>query len=286
MTMTGQQPDSKTVNGLKPVQYDGIHLLLDPTLIDPAPWPAQLATPWLCLDGATPIPSSPNTRVYRGTLGNTTVYLKQFLDRNRTDRFKNLFRRHRAVRALGNDLMLRKAGFSAPQPVIFGYRAGWLTPRNYFYVTRALQGYRDLYTTMTDFSASSPSRRNRLIQCLATTIGRLHKAGFFHGDLRPGNVMIRDDDSPDIALLDNERTRRYRRLPTHQRVKNLTQLNMLLSPHVKVRHRLYFFAIYCRVANINNRRKLLAQVVAKTRYRLTRMVRQGRLANEDLLFLE
>ena len=57
-------------------------------------------------------------------------------------------------------------------------------------------------------------------------IGRFHAAGFSHGDLRWGNVLIKSPESeqPVFIYLDNDRTKKYRKLPDRLRLKNLVQL--------------------------------------------------------------
>ena len=124
--------------------------------------------------------------------------------------------------------------------------------------------------------------RQRL-RALAIAVAQLHRAGFSHGDLRPGNVLAKQDAQGNWhwAYLDNERTQQHRRLPMKLRKKNLVQLNMLRSPNLTRRDRLFFFLCYGQHFPDIDQRKLLSRITNTTRQRLDRLVRRGRLSAEE-----
>ena len=74
-------------------------------------------------------------------------------------------------------------------------------------------------------------KRGALIYKAGHEIGRLHRAGIFHGDLRVGNLIIEGyGPAAKIYFIDNERTMRYGILSADKRLKNLVQLNMVGLP--------------------------------------------------------
>ena len=65
------------------------------------------------------------------------------------------------------------------------------------------------------------------------------------------------------------------------RKKNLVQLNMLRSPNLTRRDRLFFFLCYGQHFPDIDQRKLLSRITNTTRQRLDRLVRRGRLSAEE-----
>lgn len=235
------------------------------------------------------IPSSRHARVLRGTVrtrdGETlTAYLKEFSNRSRLQRLKSLFRGSYAWRAARADDRLRTAGFLAPELLAYGCRRLGPVKRARFTLTRGFDDHFNLDQVAASWPDLSRRTQRRILARLAREVGRLHRAGFSHGDLRPGNVMLRIGDGEEIsvAFLDNERTRKYHRLASRLRIKNLVQLNMLLSPHIGARERLFFFLRYCRTAGIEKRRRLLARVRNKTLRRLRDLAVRGRIARNAI----
>jgi hypothetical protein len=108
----------------------------------------------------------------------------------------------------------------------------------------------------------------------------MHAAGIFHGDLRLGNILARKEKSGwHFFLIDNERTRKFRRLPSHLRLKNLVQANILISDCVTKTDRMRFFKSYLQKnVNIQNGHRKLAKIVdAKTSDRLRTKLPTSRL---------
>jgi tRNA A-37 threonylcarbamoyl transferase component Bud32 len=56
-------------------------------------------------------------------------------------------------------------------------------------------------------------------------VGRMHAQNIFHGDLRFGNILVKQENEKFIFfLLDNERTKKFKKLPHRLRLKNLVQI--------------------------------------------------------------
>ena len=112
--------------------------------------------------------------------------------------------------------------------------------------------------------------KRKFLQHLGMTVGRMHHLGIFQGDLRPGNVLVQHGDPPIISLIDNERTRKYEKLPDRKRVKNLVQINLSLVPAITRSDRARFFSAYLEENRDlkNDKKKWQEMVLSKTRSRM------------------
>ncbi|MHC4640884.1 MAG: lipopolysaccharide kinase InaA family protein [Planctomycetota bacterium] len=223
--------------------------------------------------------SSRFARVFKCSVGFAgrchNLYLKQYLYRSIWDFIKHLFRDSRAKRAFTASLTLAEKGFCAPQVIAAGQRKyGPFCTAN-FLITRALDDARDIYTCFdNNWLKQSPDvlrDKRRFIKALGETIGRMHSAGIFHGDMRAGNVFAKKSGRNwQFFFLDNERTKRFRRLPQRLRLKNLVQINMLLAKSITNTDRMRFFDSYIEQdTSIKHKYKNLAEkIIARTRKRL------------------
>ena len=169
------------------------------------------------------------------------LYFKEFLPRSPLERLKNLLRGSRASRARVNDEALRQAGFNAAVNVVWGP-----LPKNREYlISRAVEGQGVtlwLRETLQDRSGATLGLRRALLTELGVFIGRLHAAGFIHGDLRANNVLAAQKEQQfSFSLIDNERTRQYSPPPGRGLLRNLMQLNMLLPSDLSRTDRWRFF---------------------------------------------
>lgn len=229
----------------------------------------------------TPILSSPFARVNKFNVTfdglEKQVYLKQYLYRSTWDFIKHLVRSSRARRAFKASLMLERNGFEAPVIVAMGeYKSSFLDRGN-FLVTLEVEDAKHIYKFIPKSSENLTTEQLRgkreLIRAFGHTVGRMHAASIFHGDLRLGNVLVRREKSGwHLFFIDNERTRQFRRLPARLRLKNLVQANMLISGCITRTDRMRFLNAYLSLnPSIQNRRAFWAKkVVAKTSHRLSR----------------
>jgi serine/threonine protein kinase len=225
------------------------------------------------------VDASEYARVYKCSVGFggrcQNVYLKQFFCRSAWDFVKHLFRPSRARRAFRASLMLAEQGFCVPEIVALGERKYGPVCTSNFLITRELAGAGDLYVCFKNsWQKQTPDALNdkrQFIRALGETVGRMHREGIFHGDLRAGNVFAKSSDSTwQFFFLDNERTRKLTLLPQRLRIKNLVQVNMLQSETISNTDRMRFFASYLEQnGDVRSRWKDLARkVVVKTRRRL------------------
>ena len=150
---------------------------------------------------------------------------------------------------------LRAAGFGAPVAVVAARRRG-----DGVLATRDTGGD-DLVATIT--RAGDRRAKRALLRALGAEIGRLHAAGFVHGDLVPPNVRVVDGR---FVLLDNDRTRRSAVLVSLAARRNLVQLGRFVVPGVTVTDRARVLAEYAAARGLSDaaRRRLARWLVAKT----------------------
>ena len=227
----------------------------------------------------TPVPSSKFTSVCKFIVRfgdvERVIYFKEYFCRSTWDFVKHLFRPSRARRALKAAFMLAANGFESPAIIAMGQcRFVFFTMRN-FVATLEVESARSVYQIIADKQYSPNTGQFRIKRSLAgsfgRTIGRMHAIGIFHGDLRLGNVLVRkEQDSWRFFFLDNERTKKFRRLPARLRLKNLVQINMFKPRLASDTDRMRFFKEYWAENKKSKVEKavLIKKVLNKTSRRL------------------
>lgn len=233
-----------------------IHLLLNDSL--PPGWE------W--------VHSSANSIVAR-RLRPSTVYYKEFLSRSSCERMKGLLRGSRSQRAVVRGEMLKQRGFHTPAILCWGEKGH----RN-FMITEGLSAV-SLSSYMEEnwiptLSGTELLTKKDIIEKLGKEVGKLHKAGICHGDLRLSNILVKERGQ-DIVFyfIDNERTLLFKKIPRKLIVKNLVQLNMIFLPGVSRQDRLRFFAAYNEMYDrftAGKKMTLMVEVQKRTTERLAR----------------
>ncbi len=226
------------------------------------------------------IPSSDFTGVYRGILNfHGRVYrliLKRYNHRSVIDLLKHLFRPGRAERAFSASIILSQHGIPSPPVIVLGLKKLGPLPLDSFLITEEITDAQDIHAwiTCTWLNASDPVQavRRDFIRSLGSTIGRMHAAGIFHGDLRPGNILARREYERWVFyLLDNERTCQYLCLPDRLRRKNLHQIGMFPIGLSRTDRWRFYRAYLAENPSLNPQKKSLARYVeAITSARLAR----------------
>jgi len=226
------------------------------------------------------VQSSDYTRVFKGTVPfddrEQWLYFKRYLCRSAADFIKHLFRPSRARRAFNASLMLRQNRLDVPAVVgLFEQRRGPFCTDNSL-LTEEVEGGRSMVDVLNDLRRDSSDgalvRKRALIRAFAETVGRMHARGIFHGDLRLGNVLAVDEGGNwRFFFIDNERTKKFHRLPSRLRLKNLVQVNLFIHG-ISDTDRLRFFGSYLAVSPTIQKhyRRWARKIIAKTDKRLSR----------------
>jgi tRNA A-37 threonylcarbamoyl transferase component Bud32 len=84
-----------------------------------------------------------------------------------------------------------------------------------------------------------------LTRCLARLIARSHQCGFQHGDMHPGNILVRRRDGHfEIFFVDLHKVHIGRTVSQRQAVRNLAQLNQWFRSHATRTQRRRFLKDY------------------------------------------
>lgn len=200
----------------------------------------------------TPVRSSGFARVHKFTVRfdgvGRRIYFKQYFCRSAWDFIKHLVRASRAKRAFKASEVLTENGFEAPAVIAMGEcKSGFFNTRN-FLVTLEVENAEQICQlipgSLENLAGKQLQGKCELVRAFGQTVGRMHRAGIFHGDLRLGNVLARQEkNSWRFFFIDNERTRKFWRLPARLRLKNLVQINMFRDGITNT-DRLRFFKAY------------------------------------------
>ena len=211
-----------------------------------------------------------------------TTYLKRIDFKSPRDIIKQQLSQSRSIKAFEAELLLQSLGFEVPTTLITGWRRQFLFKDKFFTLSSALSDYEDLYITAKQVGEQSSVQKRDFIKQLSTTIARMHQKNIGHGDLRPGNIMCKYTDTWHFSFIDNERTRRHRKLPEKIRIKNLVQLNLLISSDISKTDRQRFFDNYSTLCFGKTNKDLLKKVLKKTHKRLKIMLDKQKIEAADL----
>jgi tRNA A-37 threonylcarbamoyl transferase component Bud32 len=235
----------------------------------------------------TAIRSSKFARVYKLTIrfddGDKVVYFKQYLCRSAWDFIKDCVRANRAERAFKAAEMLGKNGFDAPAIIAMGKYRGGLFHTTNFLVTLEIEDAKQIYRFISDSKLAARGKRE-LIRAFGQTIGKMHAKGVFHGDLRLGNILAKQDkDQWRFFFIDNERTKKFNHLPARLRLKNLVQVNIFRLATISNTDRSRFFKEYWAQNKESNieRTMLIKKVLKKTSRRLRKKDESRRISNSS-----
>ena len=222
------------------------------------------------------VKSSPNSIVARCS-GPPAAYYKEYLKRSPLELFIGFFRGARCKRARVKGEKLIKIGFHSPAIYCWGNKK----LRN-FMVTEGIDALGlGMYINQNwrpPLSIEKIYAKRKIIKKLGQEIGRLHKVGIYHGDLRLNNILLEQKKAEiKFYFIDNERNYTFKKIPRRLIEKNLVQVNMVFPLYVNRQDRLRFFkaysSVYPRFAGIEAIR-LLEKVQKRTIKRLTKVTRR------------
>jgi len=168
------------------------------------------------------------------------LFVKHFDPPAGWERLKSWFRRTRLSRTERITIALRAAGFSVPPILLHGLHR---ESRREVIVTARAEGDGPILA-LRGLDGSIEAKR-AVLCALGTEVGRLHGAGFIHGDLTPFNIRIVVDEPPRFAFIDNERTRRNAVIARRRRrLRNLVQLGRFALPGITRSDRMRVFRAY------------------------------------------
>jgi serine/threonine protein kinase len=196
-----------------------------------------------------------------------TVIVKCFHPGFPLRRAASWFLPSRALKCLRAAILIESAGVGTAAPLAVLQGGGWKNRGVSYYVTEEIARSRSLRALLkdiqTDFSRKEArALKFRLLAGAAQLFYRSHAARIYHRDLKGGNILVRDWQSPEwgLLLVDLDGVSRMRRLWQSRRIKNLVQLCRIRR--WDARDRLYFLKNYCdRFSLAKAERKILTRKV-------------------------
>ncbi len=192
---------------------------------------------------AKKVPCSKTAIVYHLSSPADCFY-KEFLSRSYMERIKAFFKVSRSRRYIKQTELLKANHFNSPEVLAAGELDG-----SEFVVSRAVPGVSfGSYLCALLRRPKDPEHlrwKRLLLSSVGELVGRLHAAGFIHGDLRPNNIVLEVNNGlPKWFLIDNERNQQCNSLSKEDIVKNLVQIMMFHSVDMTLTDRRRFFKAY------------------------------------------
>lgn len=227
--------------------------------------------------GVERVKGSKSTRIWKVNWEGGPIIIKFFDIRGIRD--KLFFRKSRAWRAMSGDMLLSQNGFLVPGIIAQGDLVRHFRLVDNFLISEWIEGL-NTYAYMRAFYApplSDEALQNKriAIKSAGHLIGRMHKNGIFHGDLRPGNIIIKAGDNRSFYFIDNERTKYFSGgIPMRLRKKNLIQINMIVMPQITFTDRMRFFKAYLseNPELMTIAKDLIRTIFLKTKKRLSKKI--------------
>lgn len=185
-----------------------------------------------------PIESSRNTFVFRFEHNGQAYYSKTYTHLSAGRMLKDALRGIWSERVVRIQNKMRKHGFAVPEIVCYGRRK-----------MRGTIIYREVAgKSLVEWQRElANDRLEQVFAALGHCVGRLHREGFFHGDLHLGNIFCEKPDRPVFVFIDNDRSKHRPLLPCLPRRKNLARLLYSLEYYRSDAERFWhpFYKAYC-----------------------------------------
>lgn len=174
-------------------------------------------------------------------------------------------------------LLLISKGLPTPRPVVLLERRLYGILQRSYLVTEFLPDARSLTDYLND-PFIDKVQREKVLSDLIHLIGTLHQHGFYHADLKGGNILVgKEDEGPKIYFIDLEASRLNHRLGSTKKIKDLTRLNRALTGLIQEKERLWWMRQYLegqreflgleerliKKIEIESRARLIKKVIAK-----------------------
>jgi tRNA A-37 threonylcarbamoyl transferase component Bud32 len=186
---------------------------------------------WLASGQARVVKYFPHRTVYRVELPGYDFHIKHYRG-DRRDWLKSLLRRSKAHAEYDITREVARRGVATLEAVAFGEISRAMQSADSFLVTKTLTGAVTLTSYLEETFPTLPPpacsiMRQRLADALGHFLGRAHAAGVSHGDLHPGNMLIRfgEEERVELYLIDLHCVRLSRPLSWRRSRENLVILN-------------------------------------------------------------
>ena len=205
------------------------------------------------------------------------LFIKRYNRYSLHQRFVSPFIQSGALRSLRGAEILRAADIQTATPVAAVENREHLAVSKSFFITEELSGGKtvDAYwleelAKITDRVAMK--RRRKFLMQLGHLFGTLHGKEIYHNDLKDANILAvakRDSDSVKLFLLDLEGVKRYGKLSSDRKLKNLVQINRTFGRYLRRPDKLLFLMAYMNGTFLDKKiRRHLIQSIARESARI------------------
>jgi len=192
--------DGKRMN-----EHPGLQALLDELVSDAS-----------CLDRQGELlQKSPKARAWKVREGRDCFFVKEYLEARGWSRIKDLARPSRALRAWREARRWSSAGLSVPVPYLCVERCRPFPSRKSYFLSEYVEGATKFSSLWRELDEEG---KNDLLRGAAAAIGRIHRAGGIHGDLKWNNILVRGDET---IFCDHDASRLHRRFDGRKAFKEL-----------------------------------------------------------------
>jgi hypothetical protein len=218
---------------------------------------------------------------FRFQLGDRFVYCKKIEPKNLLALAKGLFRPSRARNFWEQTRRLEEMGFGGPRLLAFAERCRGPFVVESILICEEVANASPLSEHLKSLVSARNSRAGLwpFLYELGRFVGRMHRAGVAHGDLRLNNLLVqRIGQGTRFVLLDNDRTEIFARPPRRLLLKNLQQLNLIFLRGLNLTDRLRFFHSYHEALGRppSDRKAHLMEVIAALERRLSRYIQESK----------
>ncbi len=186
-------------------------------------------------------------------------------------------------RAWENGHALLRRNIPTPTPLLFVEAADGLGVRQYL-LTESIPDSTTLFDWHQSHLNKLPQRERRRILvhraiALAHRLQWLHACGVEHRDLKSKNILVSQNADDDrVWFLDLEGVRRWRRLPQHRALQNLSRLNVSSTfvSEIQLSDRLRFLRAYLGSRYSQEWKSTWQKIAARTGRKIDRNLKNGR----------
>ena len=180
------------------------------------------------------------------------LFIKRYNRYSLHQRFVSPFIQSGALRSLRGAEILRAADIPSATPVAAVENREHLAVSKSFFITEELSGGKTVDTYWLEELAKITDRdaikqRRKFLGQLGDLFGTLHGKGIYHNDLKDANILAvaeRQSDSFKFFLLDLEGVKRYGKLSSDRKLKNLVQINRTFGRYLRRPEKLLFLLAY------------------------------------------
>jgi tRNA A-37 threonylcarbamoyl transferase component Bud32 len=161
--------------------------------------------------------------------GGRELFLKRYNRKGVFHTIKNIFRPSRASKVWNTYYGLELRGLNAPMPVAYMEERKLRVLRRSYVVCEFISGYVKLHEFIENrWRDMAGAEKKELISAFGREIGRMHRFGWFHGDLKWSNILVKEkeengDDKRNFYFLDIDGSKLKKSLSHYEIMKDIVR---------------------------------------------------------------